>query len=364
MEGRMLRDKVEDFIAHSADPRELHDLLNQCVEDRTVEGIACVRRLFESDYGGFMFNFELKAPSASTLVVWGKVGIQALFDATLADRTSMNISLCVQTLSSVAAGSALSQLSFVRDAALVDRIKAALVSEPKLPDFCRARLVDLVLSMETDDDVASLGGRLSSLVFSEDGAAKELFAALSARWLAVSKPVLEQFEKLIVDKPNDESAFQRFLAEHPQLLDPMAVTVWPQPNLLGSRFPDYVIRRADDSYLIVEIECPSKILVTSGGQLSAEETHAEQQAMDYRSYLMRRYADARLHFPNFDDPECLVVVGLERALDERQKAVLRDANRHRHRLRIVGFDWLSYRARTIAGNITRHHVEVIDLRIT
>jgi len=39
----------------------------------------------------------------------------------------------------------------------------------------------------------------------------------------------------------------------------MAVQIWPQPNVLGSKFPDFVVRRADDSYIVVEIETPAKI---------------------------------------------------------------------------------------------------------
>jgi hypothetical protein len=99
----------------------------------------------------------------------------------------------------------------------------------------------------------------------------------------------------------------------------MAVQIWPQPNVLGSKFPDFVVRRADNSYIVVEIETPAKILVTSGGQLSAEVTHAERQATDYRAYLMQRFQDARLRFPNFDDPDCLVAIGLERELDARPR---------------------------------------------
>jgi hypothetical protein len=78
---------------------------------------------------------------------------------------------------------------------------------------------------------------------------------------------------------------------------------------------------------------------------------------------MEHIADARQHFPNFDDPDCLVVTGLERSLDSRQSGVIRDANRHRHRLRIVGFDWLANRARSVVSNITRHDVEIVDLRM-
>ena len=82
----MLRERVEDFIAKRRDPAELHMLLNECVADGTVEGLACVRRLYESSYGGTMFNFELKHPAASTLVFWGEAGIQALVDGASADR--------------------------------------------------------------------------------------------------------------------------------------------------------------------------------------------------------------------------------------------------------------------------------------
>ena len=58
----MLRDKVEDFIANRANPPELHELLSECMDDESVQGLACVRRLYEDMYGGITVNFELKAP--------------------------------------------------------------------------------------------------------------------------------------------------------------------------------------------------------------------------------------------------------------------------------------------------------------
>jgi hypothetical protein len=363
----VLRERIENFVANGSDAAELDTLLNECVADGTLEGLACARRLYESDYGGLTFSWELKAPAASALIVWGKTGIQALLEGAQHYPSYKNLSLCAQLLASFAAGSTLPPLCFVRDKALAEKIERSRSAHPELAECCRARLVDLVLSIESDDDVAHrIGSAISNLTTSElaGAAAKELFAALSARWLAVSKPVLERYEALILKESDNEPAFQRFLTEHPQLLDPMAVQVWPHPDLFGFRFPDFVVRRADNSYLVIEIERPSKALVTTGRQLSADVTHAEQQAMDYRSYLMQRVADARIHFPNFEDPDCLVVTGLERTLDDRQKTALQDANRHRHRLRIVGFDWLADRARTVAANITRHHVEVVNLRVT
>jgi len=356
----MLRDKVEDFISNRDDPKELHELLLECLNDGTVEGLASVRRLYEDMYGRITFNFELKAPAASCLVYWGEAGLRALVDGAEATKASKNVSLCVRILSTVASGQALSELSFIRDSRIVEKIQTTHAQFDGIGEIARVLLTQFVLSRESDDEVASLGHGLQ--VVEDMGAAKELFAAMSARWLAVGEPVLREFERLIQEYPADEPTFQNFLTAHPQLLDPMAIQVWPQPNLLGSRYPDFLLRRADNTYLVVEIECPAKSLV-KGSQASAAVTHAEQQVTDYRDYLMRRHQDAIQHFPHFNDPDCLVVTGLQRELDENQMAILTHVNRHRVRLRIVGFDWLVERARNIATNITRHRVQVIKARV-
>ena len=357
-----LRDRVEDFVANRAHPDELHALLLECMNDGTAEGLVCVRRLAEDMYGGFTMNFELKSPASTCLLFWGEAGLQALVDAALASPTFKNVSVCTQVLSTVASGQPISLMSFIRDARIAEKIESAYSKFEGIDEIARVLLTRFVLSLESDDTVASLGSRMQFDTH-KMSAAKEIFAAMSARWLAVGEPVLREFEKLIVERPAHEPAFQAFLTAHPQILDPMAIQIWPQPNLLGSRYPDFLIRRADNSYLVVEIECPAKALV-KGGQASAAVTHAEQQVTDYRDYLMRRHQDAIQHFPHFNDPDCLVVTGLERDLDDKQKTVLQHVNRHRMRLRIVGFDWLVERARNIAMNITRHRVEVIKSRIT
>ncbi|RYD43878.1 MAG: DUF4263 domain-containing protein [Sphingomonadales bacterium] len=188
-------------------------------------------------------------------------------------------------------------------------------------------------------------------------------SSISKRWLAVSTPVLNAFDELINSHANDEPKFQDFLAEHPQLLDPLAIRVWPQPDLFGFREPDYIVQRADGTYMVVEIECPAKKLVTKSNQLSADVTHAEQQVTDYRRNLLQKHADLRIHLPNFQEPDCLVVIGLERALSDGQRQILHDANGSRTYVRIVGFDWLLERARTIASNMAQPKVDVIPLRV-
>ena len=354
-----LRQRIESFIENG--DGDLYALLHECVRDGTSEGLSCARRLYEDMYGGITYNLELKAPAAWTLTLWREAGLRELLCGARARPTSKNISLCVQILAAGAAGVGVSPISFVRDAELLSRIDLELTAPPSIADECRRLLVELVLSFEHDEDVASTLWSTSHSLRNVE--VREIFAALSARWLAVSTPVLDRYASLMTVQPHNEPVFQEFLTLHPQLLDPMTIQLWPQPNLFGSRCPDFVLRRADGSYAVIEIECPGKPIATAAGQLSAHTTHAEQQATDYRSYLLDHAADARQHFPDFDDPDCLVIIGQERQLDDRQRRTLRDANRHRHRLRIAGFDWLADRARVVAKNIVRHHVEVQHVRM-
>ena len=200
----MLRDRVEDFIAHRARPAELHELLWECMNDGSVEGLACVRRLYEDMYGRITFNFELKAASASCLLFWGEAGLQALIDGEKATPEYKNTSLCVQILSSIAAGRPFPLLPFISDSRIEERIRATHAKLDGIAEFARKMLIQFVLSRETDDDVASLAGRVSMGDDENMGAAKELFAAMSTRWLVVGEPVLMQFEALIVEHPDDE----------------------------------------------------------------------------------------------------------------------------------------------------------------
>jgi hypothetical protein len=110
----------------------------------------------------------------------------------------------------------------------------------------------------------------------------------------------------------------------------------------------------------VEIETPRKQLITQGGQLSADATHAERQATDYRAFLDERIAEAEQHFSQYRSAECLVVVGLEATLSNGQATSLRNVNAGRHKVRIVGFDWLARRASAIIENISSGEIEVIE----
>ena len=198
----------------------------------------------------------------------------------------------------------------------------------------------------------------------DTAAAKQLVTSLATRWLAVSPQTIQRYEGLLLTHADDEATFQKFFEDYPQLLDPMAFQVWPRPNLRGVKEPDFVIRRRDDSYLIVEIEKPSKQLVTAALQVSADVTQAVTQAMQYRRFLVERFRDAAQSFPNFQDPETLVVIGLESTLSDGQREALVLDNQHRSGVRVVGFDWIARRAEAITQNVIASEISVQELRMT
>jgi len=191
--------------------------------------------------------------------------------------------------------------------------------------------------------------------------AKSLIESISHRWLKFGPGAIEDYKTLLETRASDEPPFQEFFKKHPQFLDPMALQIWSQPDFHGALEPDFIVRRFDDTYLVVEIEKPSKTLITKGGNLSAQATAAEQQAIDYREFLNDRIMEARNHFPNYKNAECLTIIGMEDEFSERQTSILRQANANRAgNSKIVGFDRLLNRARSMFKNLEAGEIEVID----
>ena len=345
-------------------PKDEADLLRDCIQSHDLDGLAAVQRLYEDMYGGFTFNFELKAPAACCLLCWGEAGIDALIEGLKRTPSSKNASLVMQIVSAVAAGTEPSFLFVPENLAAL--IRGAVKDNSALANFARQRLTEYMLSLKDDreaSEMAAIGFQRLSLMEDNVKAAKEMFAALASRWLVVGQPTIMRYRKLIAEFAEDEKAFQGFFEEVPQLLDPLCSLVWPRPDLHGAKEPDFVLMRSDGSYLIVEIETPAKRLITDALQISSQATQAVTQAMQYRSFLLERSAEARTHFPEFRDPECLVVIGLEADLTDPQRRALALENENRRSLRIVGFDWLAGRAERILNNMISANIAVRPLRM-
>jgi hypothetical protein len=183
-------------------------------------------------YGDITYNMELKTPAAYALLAWKGLGLAALIEGARTTPRSKNDGLVIELLAKTAAGNPLDWFGPTDPVVRAAILEA--VSDPAVQSHARALLVDSILQIESDNEVASrVGLALMGFGMAQNKASLELITAVSKRWLAISTPVLERYEALLRDKPNDEPAFQSFLVDHPQLLDPLATNVWPQPNLFG-----------------------------------------------------------------------------------------------------------------------------------
>jgi hypothetical protein len=361
-----LQDRAKDFV-ETGHPRDEAQLLIDCMRARNVDGLAATQRLFEDMYGGITYNYEMKAPAAVSLICWGKEGIRALVEGARRTVSSKNTSITLQLLSTLAAGNVPALFATL----VTPEILACLypmLQDPDVRSFARQQLTEFMLSFPDDDDASAAAGSVFQHLAiapasTNSPAIRELFGALATRWLAIGRPTLASYDDLIRKYPDEEPQFQAFFEKVPQFLDPFASAVWPKPDLHGAKEPDFVLKRADGTYLIVEIETPAKTLVTAGLQLSAQATQAITQAMQYRAFLLERFQEANTHFPEFRDPDCLVVLGLEHELTPEQHRALALENASRKEMRIVGFDWIADRAERILQNMISANIAVRPVRM-
>ncbi len=345
-----LSKKVEKWI-ESGGLKDQLDLIMECISNGSSEAMLAVQRMTEDMYGGYTYNYELKARGATGLLYWGEQGLEALKESAFRTPTSKNLQIAVTTLASLAAGTELDSPVYYGDGKVKELIRQKHSAE-SLGSKARELLRTIFLDMDDEDDIyLTASSSMTSLTLINREAALEVFRALSAKHLALSHQVLMGFEEIINNEPNSEPTLHSYIERYPQLLDPMVFQFWSKPVIHGAKIPDFILRRRDDTYVIVEIETPSKKVITKDNQLTAEATRAVTQAVDYRSFLLDRISEARKYFPELVDPECLVLIGLEKDLNATQKQALVRENSSRHNVRIVGFDWLLKRGDSILENV-------------
>lgn len=365
-----LQKRIEDALANGREEK-IQPLTAECISVHGHIGLQGILTLFHHDSPGGARRKLI--PAYLIAAFWGERGIDALVETALdryrkrgLDRT---LSMAARALAGVAVSASIDAKFFDDVAAFWgaerrNEVKNFLAAVSNESGHARRALRVLLLSIDEAD--AATAGTLASmglLVHPENVSIQsEIFTALALRSFALGPPVLDAYRHLIDDLSVDEPKLQQFLSMYPQLLEPTAIDAWSKPDLHGLREPDFVIRRQDDSYVVVEIEVPSKPLV-AGAQIAAPTSHAIAQAIDYRDCLNRRFADAGRLFPNFHDPDCLVVCGRVDKLTAEQRAILERENKARHKLTIVGFDSLLQRAQTITINLINHTGSVAGARL-
>ncbi len=170
--------------------------------------------------------------------------------------------------------------------------------------------------------------------------------------ILLTATLLDRFAALIAEQA-PEAAYQTFLQAHPVLLDPLAAEVLPTAAL-GLEFKtDFVLRRHDNRYVVVEIEKPHDRLLTGKHDLSAAFTHAVGQVLDFQQWVADNAAYAQKSFPGIASPAGLLVMGRREGLPERARSKLNRWQTNSRHIELVTYDELLARGTTLLRSLRR-----------
>lgn len=175
--------------------------------------------------------------------------------------------------------------------------------------------------------------------------------------LVVNRSMLQEFEALLDASPEKEEELQKFLTAQPVLLDPF-VTELRSKHQLGDDFiTDYVVRRINNEYVLVEIENSTDRIFTKEGHFTAAVTKALAQVRDFQAWVADNIAYAQKKLPGIRRPDGLVVVGRGKDLTELDLKRLSEENYSRRGyIKVVTYDDLIEQGRAVHQNLLNRPV--------
>jgi hypothetical protein len=301
-----------------------------------------------------MFDENLANPALALLPAWGPKGLDGLA-ALAVNGPHASTALSVLTVLS------LGRIPTKQDAHLLrdywDNLDKYAFA-PWMAQEAQQRLRSTILEHLSDTygktrllSVISMQGFFARENTSMDERTAFLMDMLVDSHLVLNRAILQGFEDLLAAGPAKEEELHRFLVTHPVLLDPF-VTELRTKHELGSDFiTDFVVRRTNDEYVVVEIENSTDRLFNQDGSFSADLMKAVGQVRDFQAWIGDNLAYAQKKLPGIRRPEGLVVIGRRAELSEIMEKRLSEENYSRRgHIKIVTFDDLLSQAKVVYRN--------------
>lgn len=165
--------------------------------------------------------------------------------------------------------------------------------------------------------------------------------------------LLTEFKTLLDSNPEREQLLQTFLQDHPILLCPTHVQMWPKLPL-GATITDFVFRDATQEYLLVELERSTLPLFRQDGHPTAYLTHAQGQIVDWKRYLEDNLQTVQreLGLTGIStNPSGLLVIGRSSSLLLKHRRKLQAMMNESPKLRIMTYDDVYDNARAVLENL-------------
>lgn len=130
----------------------------------------------------------------------------------------------------------------------------------------------------------------------------------------------DEYAQLLDQYGHKEEMLHQWLSDyrHQIFLSPAASQVWSKMSF-GNFVSDFVIRRPDGTYSLIEVEPATKrIFRKDNGEPTAEFNHACQQIRDWQMYIREHVHHVReiQNLEGIYDPDGLLIMGRSRDIDE------------------------------------------------
>jgi hypothetical protein len=306
-----------------------------------------------------VMDVYLVAPAMAFLPAWGEKGVKALisfgFDPSYKFKTQHR---AIDVLLAISLGRCPQEhvTSFLPNN--WNQIPKYTVS-PELKSYCSKLLREQILISLADQERKqnlfwTLGqmGMFSGLEESDDEIFQHFLDITVDSHLVLNIDLIEQFEKLLDSGPEREEELQTFLTSHPILLDAFISTLYAKQELGSDFITDFVIRRMNDQYVLVEIENSTDPVFNKNGTFSSEVNTAISQVRDFQAWVSDNIAYAQKKLPNIKHPEGLVIIGRGKWLSDIEIKRLSEENFiRRGHIKIVTYDDLLDQAKIVHRNL-------------
>lgn len=300
-------------------------------------------------------KFEIPQLACRGLLRKGKAGVEALVYALKEAPSSIYASTIIEYIWNASHGKYPSK-PYLLIMPLHPKLDAPLTYET----ITEARKVfhDIVVESRSDND---LFYELMTFLFKgsfSNASSKEnydlfrdsVFEFFSEATIKLTRSIINDFNKL-VNEIHEEEIYQKFLSQHPVLIDPIASVIIPKQKLGIEFITDFVIKRLDNEYLVVEIEKPQDRIFTENNDFTAKFNHAVGQIFDFQSWIEQHSEYARSLMPGLLSPKGLLIIGLRSKLTEKQIQKLNRLRINLNSIDILTFDDLVTKANNFYNNI-------------
>ena len=153
------------------------------------------------------------------------------------------------------------------------------------------------------------------------------------------KEAISKLSLLLNASVRNENSLQKVLTNYPILFGTEYIEVLDKHSFGSEYEADYVLKRYNGLYDVVEIEASTLNIYTKQGNPSSQLVHAEQQIMDWLEWIEHNSSYAREKIKKLYSPKGYVVIGRSNTLTANNKEKLRRRNLvFRDKIEIITYD--------------------------